>query len=42
MAERMEVGFAGWKMDWMGLSPGALPRLRRTEASEIQSNVKKD
>ena len=42
MAERMEVGFAGWKMDGMGLSPGALPRLRRTEASEIQSNVKKD
>ena len=25
MAERMEIGFAGWKMDWMGLGPGALP-----------------
>ena len=30
MAERMEVGFAGWKMDQMGLGPGALLRLRRT------------
>ncbi|CAK9114073.1 unnamed protein product [Durusdinium trenchii] len=28
MAERMEVGFAGWKMDQMGLGPGALLRLR--------------
>ena len=40
MAERMEVGFAGWKMDQMGLGPGALLRLRRTEASEIQGKLK--
>ena len=43
MAERMEVGFAGWKVHQMGLGPGGLLRLRiRTEASEIQSNLKKD
>ena len=29
MAERMEVGFAGWRMDQMGLGPGALPRLEK-------------
>jgi len=32
MAERMEVGFAGWKMDRMGPHPPQ--RVRRTEASE--------
>ena len=31
MAERMDVGFAGWRMDPVGLGPGALPRLRRTQ-----------
>ena len=30
MAERMEVGFVGWKVHQLGLDPGALPRLRRT------------
>ena len=42
MAERMEVGFAGWKVHQMGLGPGGLLRLRiRTEASEIHGNLKK-
>ncbi|CAK9005972.1 unnamed protein product, partial [Durusdinium trenchii] len=36
MAERMEVGFAGWNIvDQMGLGPGALPRLRRTGGSLV-------
>ncbi|CAK9046243.1 unnamed protein product [Durusdinium trenchii] len=35
MAERMEVGFVGWKMDQMGLGPGALLRLRRTGGSLV-------
>ena len=32
MAERMEVGFAGWRMDRMGPHPPQ--RVTRTEASE--------
>ncbi|CAK9048344.1 unnamed protein product [Durusdinium trenchii] len=35
MAERMEVGFVGWKVHQLGLDPGALPRLRRTGGSLV-------
>ncbi|CAK9044847.1 unnamed protein product, partial [Durusdinium trenchii] len=35
MAERMDVGFAGWRMDPVGLGPGALPRLRRRTGGSL-------
>ncbi|CAK9040077.1 unnamed protein product, partial [Durusdinium trenchii] len=35
MAERMEVGFAGWRMDQMGLGPGGLPSLRRRAGGSL-------